>query len=288
MAVPKGRVAYEPASRPMDPREDPAAGFVSFPAPESGEKVRARPASFADHYSQARMFFISMTAHEKAHIAAAFSFELGKVETPAIRSRMVGHLVQVHPDLGEAVASRLGLREPVRAARPAVAPRNLPASPALSLAHRVGTLQGRTVGALITDGVDDRWLAELRRAVTAAGARLAVIAPRAGGVETQSGGHCDADHALAAAPSVLFDAVVLAPSAAQAAALAAEPTAVDWVRDAFRHLKVIGHVAAAKGLLHRAGVTPGDGIVAIDQASSMDELLTAAKRHRIWTRDPEA
>jgi catalase len=95
---------------------------------------------------------------------------------------------------------------------------------------------------------------------------------------------------LASAPSVLFDAVIVAPSATQAEALASNPAAVDWVRDAFRHLKVIGHVSAAATLLERAGVHPGAdaGIVALEAASAMESLISAAKNHRIWEREPKA
>jgi catalase len=291
MDVPQGRVAYEPNSlAPDGPRENKAAGFASVPVEESGEKLRARAASFADHYTQPRLFFTSMSEHEKAHLVSAFSFELGKVETPAIRTRVVGHLLVIHADLGKAVAERLGLRGKLEAAHPAVAPKDMPASPALSLAHRAGTLRGRTVGALVTDGVDAHWLGEVRRAVTHAGAKLAVVAPRAGGVAAADGGHVAADHALAAAPSVLFDAVILAPSAKEVSALASDPGAVDWVRDAFRHLKVIGHVAAAAALLERAGVPAGAdaGVIALADAGAVGSFISAAKNHRVWEREAKA
>ena len=286
MEVPKGRVTYEPNSlAPQGPREDAAKGFVTFPAAEDGPKVRERSASFADHYSQARLFYVSMSEHEKVHLMLAFSFELGKLETPAIRGRVVGHLMQIHPELGSGVAEQLGMRkEDILPAHPAVTPKDAPASPALSIAHRAGTVQGRKLAVLVTDGVDQEWLSAVRAAVTAAGARLSVVAPRIGGVEAKDGSRLGADHALAAAPSVLFDAVIVAPSLKGGKALADESAAVDWVRDAFRHLKVIGHVAAAGPLLARAGVGADAGVVAVDAAGAMKDLLDAAKNHRVWTR----
>ena len=290
MDTPQGRVAYEPNSLgPNGPREDAAKGFVSVPVEEQGPKVRERSASFADHYSQPRLFFVSMSEHEQAHLVGAFSFELSKVETPAIRTRMVGHLLQIHPDLGKAVADRLGLRGEIKPATPVVAPTDMPASPALSLAHRAGTLAGRKVGVLVTDGVDGGWLAHVREAVTHAGAKLVIVAPKAGGVDTEDGSHLDADHALATAPSVIFDAVIVAPSEAGAQALLAEPSAGEWLRDAFRHLKVIGHVAAAAPLLEDADIKPDAdaGVVAVDAATAMKKFIAAAKNHRIWAREPK-
>jgi catalase len=121
MHNPKGRVNYEPNSRGAagGPREDPEAGFRSFPAEETGAKLRHRPGSFADHYSQARQFYVSQTKVEQNHIAAALVFELGKVEEP-IRERMVSHLPNIDNALAEHVSTRLGLKGKIKAATPAV------------------------------------------------------------------------------------------------------------------------------------------------------------------------
>ena len=96
-----------------------------------------------------------------------------------------------------------------------------------------------------------------------------------------------ADHALAAAPSILFDAVVLAPSPEAAALLTEQAAAVDWVRDAFGHLKVIGHVAAAAPLLERAGIAPDAGVIALEGPPSIAAFIAAAKTARIWAREPK-
>jgi catalase len=199
---------------------------------------------------------------------------------------MVGHLVQIRPQLGEAAAD-IGEQGEIVAAHPAEVPSDVPPSRVLSLAHRAGALGGRTVGVLVTDGADARWLAQVGHALAGAGARLAVVAPRVGGVHAGDGSHLAVNHALASAPSVLFDVVIVAPSATCAQMLASSPAAVDWVRDAFRHLKVIGHVSAAATLLERAGVQPDAdyGIVAVDAVSAMGKLISAAKNHRIWARD---
>ena len=126
-----GRINYEPNSATGDergPREDPASGFTSFPADDSGTKRRLRAETFADHYSQAGQFFRSQTAVEQQHIADAFTFELSKVENPAIRERMVANLRNVDEGLAAAIAAALGLAKMPAASKPAIEPDSRPRS----------------------------------------------------------------------------------------------------------------------------------------------------------------
>ncbi len=287
-ANPEGRVAYEPNSLdPAGPRENPMRGFVTSPTEEAGPRTRHRSETFSDHYSQARMFWLSMTEPEQRHIVSAFAFELGKVETVAIRRRQLGHLDIIHPDLGAGVADALGMvgqAEAIAPKRPVVA---LAPSAALSMVQKaLPTLLGRKVGVLVTDGTDSALLESLRTAVVAAGGRLAVVAPKAGGAVAANGERIAADHALSSGPSVFFDAVVLLPSAAGAAQLAGHAAAIDWIRDAFGHLKVIGHVVEAQPLLARAGVEPDAGVLAVTNSGDVPAFVQAAKGQRIWAREP--
>jgi catalase len=287
MEVPKGRVNYEPNSlMPQGPRENPAAGFVSFADPEQGSKVRSRSETFADHYSQARMFFHSMTVPEQRHIVSAFAFELGKVETVPIRKRMLGHLALIETSLHDRVAAELGMEGEADKLKPAREPIELAPSPALSILQKApATLKGRKVGILMSDGVDSTLVAKLRSAVEKEGASVVLIAPRVGGVKTQDGKKLMADHALAAAPSIFFDAVVLAVSSAGAQQLAKQVPAVDFVRDAFGHLKVIAATAEAQPLLDRAHVEADEGVITLESDSSVDAFVATAKRLRIWDRE---
>ena len=153
----KGRVNYEPNSYEGEdggPRESPERGFRSFPVEEAGEKARLRSETFADHYSQAGQFFRSQTDVERRHIAAAFTFELSKVENPAVRERMVAHLLNVDESLARHVAAGLGLDQMPKAAKAAVKPnRELPVSPALSLLlNSPKTFAGRKLGLLVSEG----------------------------------------------------------------------------------------------------------------------------------------
>src|SRR4051794_3090701 len=163
MHNPKGRANYEPNSwggAAGGPRESPERGFQSVSAMENGQKRRVRAELFADHYSQARQFYLSQTAIEQTHIKDAFVFELSKVETPAIRARVVSHLLNVDETLAGKVADGLGLSEMPTAAEPArPVIKTLESSPALSIiGNAKGTFKGRKVGVLVTDGTDAQLL----------------------------------------------------------------------------------------------------------------------------------
>ncbi len=182
MDVPQTRINYEPNSLDQgSPRENPDRGFVTFPASEPGEKGRIRPESFADHYSQAKLFWQSMTEPEQRHIASAFAFELGKVETLAIRQRMLGHLHVIEKALGERVEMALGMEGQADTVTPKIKPIDLPESPSLSIIKKMPkTLAGRKVGIFVTDGVDDALLKNLQRCSKRRRPTVASLPPRSG------------------------------------------------------------------------------------------------------------
>ncbi|QGG94299.1 catalase [Actinomarinicola tropica] len=290
---PKGRANYEPNSWSGDergPREDPISGYRSAAVQESGTTRRTRPASFADHYSQARQFFLSQTPPEQRHIVGAFVFELSKVETEAIRARMVANLRNVDEDLAEMVAEGLGLPLPERAT-PAVEPIDLPESPALSiLLNGPGSFAGRTLGILVTDGADAKTLANLRDAAEAEGARVQLVAPKVGGVTTSDTTHHPADHKVDGGPSVLFDAVAIVTSEQGATVLAGHAPARDWVTDAHAHCKFVAFVPSARTLLDAAGISDeiDEGYVELDRRkTTAARFLKMCRDLRLWDREPE-
>ncbi|WP_328591562.1 catalase [Glacieibacterium frigidum] len=283
------RVAYTPSLiDPSGPRESHTEGFRSFPAAVEKPKARVRSATFGDHYSQARQFFMSQTEPEQDHIVAALVFELSKVELPIIRSTMLGHLVRIDVSLGERVAAGLGHRgEIVPAPTDIPARTDLAVSPKLSIIGQgPPTLVGRLVGALVTDGADSKVVGGLIKAAKAAGASIKIVCPRLGGVVLDDGSTLAADFQMAGAPSVLFDTVAVIASEAGTTALLGEAAAVSWVHDAFAHLKVIGHTAAAQPLLDAAGVEPDAGIVALAKGGDAATLTDTAAAGRIWAREP--
>jgi catalase len=293
MDVVPGRVSYEPNSLdPSGPRENPQRGFRTFAAQEgegeTGQKLRLRPESFADHYSQARQFYRSMSAPEQRHIQKAFAFELSKVETPVIRSRMLGHLALVEETLAHAVETAIGMEGEPAEITPYQAPVDLDPSPALSIVGKAKPmLEGRKIGALVTDGADGDRVEALRAALAKEGAELAIVAPKIGGVRLKSGKPLVVDMALSGAPSVFFDAVTIFASAEGIKLLLKNSGAIDWIRDAFGHLKVIGYTAAARPLFARAGIADDldEGVIELDARGSIAQYIEAAKRQRVWDRE---
>ena len=290
MGVPQGRVNYSPNSLAgQGPREDPKRGYTSFAAREEGDKLRMRPTSFADHFSQARQFFYSLSEPEQNHVIAAFTFELSKVDTKAIRARMLSQLANVDMKVAQRVADGLGHQDPIHNAPTSVKARtDLKPSPALSiLAKAKPTIKGRMIGCLIADGTDAAFVTALKTSAKNAGAKVKVIAPKVEGAKGADGRMIPADLQLAGGPSVLFDAVVLAVSPAGAQQLATQAAAIGFVQDAFSHLKVIGHTSGAAPLLQKANVVPDGGIVAMQNGASSDTFLATAAKGRIWDREPK-
>jgi catalase len=292
MVNPKGRANYEPNSWPGEmggPRESPDHGFVSHHADEQGQKIRIRAEAFADHYSQARQFYISQTTTEQRHIAAAFVFELSKVENPAIRARMVSHLLNVHDELADTVSKGLRLQSKPKAAIPARQPRtDLKESPALSIMRNgPESFRGRKVGALLSDGVNAELVGALRKALEREGALLEFIAPAVGGVEANDGTWIEASQKIDGGPSVLYDAVALLVSEEGARMLLEDGAARDFISDAYMHAKFIGHVQAAAPLVAKAlGNDCRDGgFIELDDSKKISAFVQACRQLRFWERE---
>jgi catalase len=282
MQVPKGRVNYEPSTLQDDTPRETQEGFHSAAVRgDDGVKGRIRAESFADHYSQARLFYRSQTKFEQAHLASAIVFELSKVETAHVREAIVGHLRHIDDELAQRVADGLGLANLPPAPAAAVAPKDIPRSPALQIIGKMrDTLQGRAIGILVDDGSDGSTVKALRKAAEDAGATVKLVAPKLR-VALKGGKPVDVDGQLAGTPSVIFDAVavVLAPEAGKR--LAHIGAAVDFVRDAFGHLKAIAADAGSRALLDASKVVRDDGVV---EAADVKAFVKVAKT-RQWERE---
>ena len=252
-----------------------------------GKKQRIRPESFADHYSQARQFYISQTPVEQEHIADALVFELSKVETPQIRARMVAHLLNIDEDLAQKVADGLGmdLPEPIKPAKKPIT--DLPASDALSiLKNGPDSFEGRKLGVLATDGADAALFKALKSAVKDAGGVVEIIAPQVGGVLASDGKKLEGDEKIDGGPSVLYDAVALLLSDEGASKLSSEPPARDFVADAFAHCKFIGYTKAALPLMEKAGIADNldEGCIALGDGKSAKSFVGMLGQLRYWAR----
>jgi len=284
MAVPKGRVNYEPSSLEEDsPRASITQGYESaWVAPADGTKGRVRPTSFQDHYSQARQYFISLTENEQAHLASALVFELGKVQTVSVRTRVLSRLQNVDAGLACRVADGLGMALPEPAAM-TIEPIELPASPALSIQRQAPhDVNGKCIGVLFAAGSNAETLRALQAQVAAAGGVLRWVAPTIAGALLSDQSHRSADSALMAAPSVLFDAVAVVLSPEAGVQLAQEACACDWIRDAYAHLKAMALDEGGTALLTSNHLQPDAAV--FDAEKSLDPFVQNAGG-RFWERE---
>jgi catalase len=291
-------------------------GFVSYPERIADPKARRRGEKFFDHFSQATLFWKSQSETEQDHIVQALRFELGKLETAAIRERMVGMLANVDRGLAEQVAAGLGLpaipnvEPPLNRSIPAdgnpkdFEPRRSKSTPALersaalSMANTVkDTAKTRKVAILAADGVDTAAIDAMKKALAAAGAMAKVVAPRGGTLSGTRGIKVPVDFSLLTVGSVLFDAVFVPGGAESVKALTADARAVLFVNEAYKHCKALAatgegiamipnHTGADRG--RAKGGTLEEGIVAGgdgDIARVAAELVKALARHRAWSRE---
>ena len=302
-AIHRGRVSYEPNSLGGGcPFQAGVQGFVSFPEPREAtdHKVRGKAERFADHYTQATLFWNSQSEVEQQHIVNAFRFELSKVQTPAIRERMVSGLMNVATELAEAVAAGLGLRAlpaPMPKVRPDDITPEVSASPALSLFFRPGDggIAARRVALLVADGCRGQELRALADRLTAEGAVPRFVGPLLGAVASADGNAIEVDLGLNVAPSVLFDAVVLPAGADAVAQLQADGRALEFIKDQYRHCKPLLALGEGTELLDACGIdrTLPDGpndpgvLVGGSAKATADAFLAALAKHRHFARETD-
>jgi catalase len=303
-AIHRGRVAYEPNSLGGGcPFQAGATGFVSFPEPREpkSQKVRGKAERFADHYTQATLFWNSQTDVEKTHIINAFRFELSRVQTPAVRERMVSGLMNVASELADRVAEGLGMRQ-MPAPMPKVLQKDVQPevakSPALSLFARPGDggVRARRVAMLVADGVDGDRLRSLADRLTAAGAVPRFVGSRFGAVSSISGDAIEVDVTMEAAPSVLFDAIVLPDGKDAVKRLTDDARTLEFLKDQYRHCKPILALGAASALLEKADIPamlpsgrPDPGLltsVGTDDAIG-ERFVEALAKHRHFDRESD-
>ncbi|WP_448680948.1 catalase HPII [Pseudomonas nicosulfuronedens] len=287
----KGRASYEPNSIDNGwPKETPAAarqgGFASYHEPVAGSKVRVRADSFADHFSQAALFYQSLSEAEQGHVVSAYAFELSKVERMSIREREVNEiLVNISPDLAQRVASQIGVKV---TAQPSAAPQPQ-TSPALSQVNLLsGDIRSRKVAILIADGVSESDVSDLTDALQKAGASAKLIGPSAAPVTADNGAELIPHGSYDGLPSVIFDAVFVPGGAQSVQTLGGDGRSLHYLLEAYKHLKPLAFAGDAKALPGQLGLPADEGVV--QGASATDvfgPLETALKQHRIWAREAQ-
>ncbi len=291
----KGRANYEPNSIDNGwPKETPPAaqggGFESYPERVEGHKIRNRSESFGDHFSQATLFWNSMSGPEKEHIIGAYTFELGKVERVFIRERQVNEiLANIDLELARRVAENLGLPAP---AAPTVAAKvpTPQSSPALSLMnHAPGNIKSRKIAILVANGVDGAAIDTFKAKLAEQGALAKIIGPSPAPVKTADGKMLPVDAAMDGMPSVMFDAVFVPGGADAAAAMAKSGEAKHYVLEAYKHLKPIVVLGAARPLLASLNLTADSGLLEGDDVDAVfGNFAQALGQHRVWAREAAA
>ena len=280
-------------------------GFTSFNERIDARKIRARSASFHDHFSQATLFYNSQSEAEKSHIMHALRFELGKVEREYIRIRVLGLLSQVDKDLAQMVAEGIGVAVPKKPEQPInmsfgadtdpkkVQPKNVPQgidiSPALSMANtKKDSIKSRQVAILIADGVDENAVTQMKNALMGGKAMVKLVAPKLGIIKGAKGGALKADQTFLTTASVLFDAVYVPGGAKSIVALLQEQEPVDFVNEAFKHCKAIALDNEAVDLFNAtysarlAGDKAQPGVII---NGSPKQFINAIAQHRFWERE---
>lgn len=283
-------------------------GFTSYTERIDANKIRERSKSFFDHFSQAKLFFNSQSQPEKEHLIKALTFELGKVKTPAIRSRMLGLLSQVEITLAEKVAEGLGAKVtkpefPLNHSIPADGnPRDfqpisveqgIDSSSALSMKNTIKKPDTRKVAVLASDGVDDKSYNSITASLKKAKALPVLIAPHLGNIVSKSGNQIKAEESFLTASSVLFDAVYVPGGKKSIETLLTIPEAAEFINQSYKHFKPIGVNKEAIELLKQTDVITKyhkDGNdkqlftegVLIDKGT--EEFIKGVAHHRYWDR----
>jgi catalase len=300
----RGRVAYEPNSLGGGcPYQAGMMGFRSFPEPMEENKVRGKPERFAEHYNQARLFYNSQTDVEKQHIIRAFRFELTKVQVSAVRERMVAGLRNVDEVFAQAVAEGLGMT-----ALPDPLPKVLKRDPkaevttsgALSLFSRPGQtgIRTRRIAILVADGVDGAVARAMHASLVAQGAVPRYVGLTLGRADSESGDPIEIEVSMEAAPSVLWDAMIVPGGDSATEMLVESGHAIEFIKDQYRHCKpMLFFGASATTLLEEARVPlmlpnggKDPGVIQSDGANTdaaLKQFVDVLTRHRVFERETD-
>jgi catalase len=302
-AIHRGRVSYEPNSLGGGcPFQAGVNGFVSFPERREAEdhKVRGKAERFADHYTQATLFWNSQSDVEKQHIINAFRFELSRVQTPAVRERMVSGLLNVARELAAPVAAGLGICE-LPPPMPKVLTRDvtpeISLSAALSLFARPGdgSIRSRRVALLVADGCDGDAVRAIADRLVDEGAVPRFVSTKLGSIQSATGSPIEVDVSLEAAPAVLYDALVLPSGTDVVDTLRLDGRTLEFIKDQYRHCKPILALGRSDELLQACGINPtlpggqlDQGLlVGSDHATMTNDFIAAIAKHRHFDRETD-
>ena len=300
----KGAVSYFPNSKaegcPYHAMLNGETGFQSHKQHVDAQKVRARPDSFADHFTQARLFFNSQSAEEQHHIISALSFELSKVKDATIRMRELAILHQIDKNLAQQVGNNLGLTPPKKLDPLTVkfARQNHPKYPikpqkpevekseALSMKVKTGegTIKSRKVAFLVDDGVRMASVEKMKKQLEKEGAQAVLIAPHVGNIKYQEGGEETIQHSYLTEASVCYDAFYT-PDGDSVAKLANNPDYLQFLNEGYRHCKALAFATGAEGLAKKSFIEKDRGVIFEGSGNLAKDFISAMKGHRVWERE---
>ncbi|MCM3595361.1 catalase [Metabacillus idriensis] len=288
MTINRGQTAYHKNSLAQnDPR--PAAeeegGYVHYQEKVEGSKIRQRSESFKDHFSQAKLFWNSMTEIEKQHITTAFRFELGKVKSKDVQQQVVDMISAIDMKLAEEVAAGIGASVNKETAESGVTN----SSPALSQEKTIKVPDTRKVAVLAEDGYNAAQLNPFLSSLEEAGMTPEVVSHTLSPLKSDDGHQLEVDHTFLTSDSVLFDAIFVAGGTKSRDLLLQKKEAAAFLKEGFSHFKAIGAAYEAAEILESAGIGNGSGVVVAEEAEKAatfsDAFIAAAAEHRHWDRE---
>ncbi|MES1040700.1 catalase [Peribacillus simplex] len=287
MSINPGPVSYHKnslAGNSPEPASEEEGGYAHYQEKVDGRKVRQRSESFKDHYSQAKLFWNSMTEVEKEHIIQAFHFEVGKVKNKDVQQQIVEMFSNVDVELAKTIAMGVGVKPPVNKSEVKM---DL-ASPALSQEQmKVNTAATRKVAILAADGFNGLEVNQVLESFKSEGITAEIISINRGVITSSEGQQAEVNQTFLTADSVLYDAVYVAGGQESVDALKASKELIYFVDEAYNHFKAIGAGKEGAEILSKAGIVSNDpdlGIVAVTDKNSGSAFIGAIAKHRHWKR----
>jgi catalase len=306
----RGRTNYFPNSLgggcPMTAPHE-AGGYIHYAERVDGHKIRTRSESFKDHFSQATLFWQSLTPPEQEHLVQAAHFELGKVKTKAVRQRVVELFHHIDPDLAIQVAAGVGVSAPGKdtpVMKHEKKGKSVDRSPALSMEQGpADSIEGRRVAILAADGFNRAEVMAVKNALQQAGAQSEIVSKFLGSLQSDNGETIEVDKNFVTTASIMYDAVVVPGGDESVALLKKQGDALHFVNEAFKHGKPVGALSEGVELLMESNIegvlfagahteeelVSNKGVVTSRNGAGSSvfsqSLIEAMAAHRHWDRE---
>jgi catalase len=279
--IDKGRVAYHNNSLANNsPYTVPGTkgGFVTYPSTVEGQKTRKTAPSFKDHYSQARLFWNSMSSIEKSHIIQALSFELGKVKSVSVRQQVVNMLGRISTELAVLVASELEVDAPnVQESQVTKS------SSALSMANTKFLPNTLRIGVIVGEGFDGQSTQYILDQLIQVGLQPVIINARLGTVKGTNGVELKVDDSFLTGSPLLYDGLYIVGG--QEENDYSLRKTITFVGETYKHFKPIGASQDGAAIIQPLGIIGKPGvIIEHDPTSFANKFISAMSKQRFWER----